>query len=347
MNPILTSTPQTDPTLILRHRDGLYATDLLAAAISHLDFYTWLGAHPSSTDRAICEHFGFAARPVDVLLTLSRANGLIETTTKGENRLTLTAQEHLVSSSPYFLGAYYDSMKDRPVTLDYLKVLESGRPANWASLDDKDDWHNAMLQEDFAHQFTAAMDCRGLALGQSLAKAVTPFIGNRRQLLDVGGGSVIYANTLLAQHTQLSGTVLEQAPVDAIASKAIASHGLSDRINVVTANMFDDPWPDADIHLLSNVLHDWDFPEVRAILQRSSESLAPGGLVIIHEVFINDHKTGTTAAANYSALLMHVTQGKCYTPSEYSAVLSEVDLQPGPYQATLADRGFMTAVKAR
>jgi hypothetical protein len=36
------------------------------------------------------------------------------------------------------------------------------------------------------------------------------------------------------------------------------------------------------VHLLSNVLHDWDVPEVRAILKRSAESLAPGGLVIIH-----------------------------------------------------------------
>lgn len=345
MNPNLTTAPGTDPTAILRYRDGLYAADLLAAAISHLDLFTWLADHSGATDQSICKHFGFAARPVDVLLTLCRANGFVETNSVGEHHLTKTAEEHLVRSSPFFLGAYYDSMKDRPVTLDYLKVLQTGRPANWASLEDQEDWHNAMLEEDFANQFTAAMDCRGLALGQALAKSVGPLLGDRQNVLDVGGGSGIYANTLVAAHRQLRAQVLDQSPVDAIAHKAIETHRLSDRVEVVTANMFADPWPEADIHLLSNVLHDWDFPEVRSILQRSAEALAPGGLVIIHEVFVNDDKNGTIAAANYSALLMQVTQGKCYTHQEYSAILAEVGLQPGHYQNTLGDRGYMTAVK--
>ena len=155
----LTTPPTTDPTAILRYRDGLYASDLLAAAISHLDFFTWLDGRTAATDAEICEHFGFAARPVDVMLTLFRANGLIATTGLA-HRLTETAQEHLVSTSPFFLGAYYDGMKDRPVALDYLDVLKSGRPANWASLEDRDDWHKAMLDEGFARAFTAAMDCR-------------------------------------------------------------------------------------------------------------------------------------------------------------------------------------------
>ena len=345
MNPALLTPPTTDPTSLLRYRDGLYACDLLAAAISHLDFFTWLEAHPGATDADICAHFGFAARPVDVLLTLCRANGYLETNSSGDHSVTPTAREHLVRSSPYFLGAYYDSMKDRPMALDYLKVLKSGRPANWASLEDQNDWHNAMLEEEFAKQFTAAMDCRGLVLGQVLAKAAGPLVGNRERVLDVGGGSGIYAATMCAAHPQLSGTVFEQAPVDAIAEAAIDGHGLSDRIQIATGDMFKDPWPEADAHLLSNVLHDWDVPEVRAIIERSAEFLPSGGLLIIHEVFINEDKSGPIPAAEYSALLMHVTQGKCYTPAEYGAILSELGFEVDGYQVTLGDRGFMSATK--
>jgi len=43
----LTAQPATDPTTIYRHRDGLYAVDLLTAAISEFDFFTWLEANPS------------------------------------------------------------------------------------------------------------------------------------------------------------------------------------------------------------------------------------------------------------------------------------------------------------
>jgi predicted O-methyltransferase YrrM len=346
MNPALTSPPTTDPTRVLRYRDGLYATDLLAAAISHLDFFTWLDAECGATDEGIRTHFEFAARPLDVLLTLCRANGFLQTDKEGMHTVTALAKEHLVRQSPFFLGAYFDSMKARPVALDYLKVLNTGKPANWASLEDQEDWHKAMLEEGFAKEFTAAMDCRGLALGQALAQGVSSQLGDRKHVLDIGGGSGIYAATLVAAHPELCGTLLEQAPVDDIALSAIESHGLGDRIDVVTANMFTNPWPEADIHLLSNVLHDWDIPEVREILQRSAESLPKGGLVIIHEVFVNDTKTGPIPAAEYSALLMHVTQGKCYAPAEYGAILKETGFEVGAYQNTIGDRGFMTAVKS-
>ena len=44
-------------------------------------------------------------------------------------------------------------------------------------------------------------------------------------------------------------------------------------------------------------------------------------------------------------LLMNITQGKCYSPAEYGAVLTELGFAVGPYQDTVADRGFMSAVK--
>ena len=66
---------------------------------------------------------------------------------------------------------------------------------------------------------------------------------------------------------------------------------------------------------------------------------------IIHEVFITDDQTGPLPAAEYSAMLMHGSQGKCYSRSEYSDILQALGFQPGPYQATLGGRGFMTAVK--
>ena len=196
-----------------------------------------------------------------------------------------------------------------------------------------------MLEENFARQFTAAMDCHGLALGQALTQSVGPLLGDRQLVLDIDGDPVIYANTLVAAHPHLRAMVLDQSPVDALGRTAIKSHGVSDRVEAVRANMFTDPWPTADIHLLSNVLHNWDIPELRTLLQRSADSLAPGGLVIIHEVFINDDKTGTTAVTNYSALLMQVTQGKCYTSREYGTIMTKVGLKPGPYRSTLGDRG--------
>ena len=66
---------------------------------------------------------------------------------------------------------------------------------------------------------------------------------------------------------------------------------------------------------------------------------------MIHEAFIYNDITGPLPVAEYSALLMNVTQGKCYTPAEYGEILAESGFEVGEYQDTFADRGFMTAVK--
>ena len=138
---------------------------------------------------------------------------------------------------------------------------------------------------------------------------------------------------------------MEQAPVDAIAREEIAKHGLSEKLEVITADMFEVDWPACDVLLLSNVLHDWDMPEVRILCEKAVAALTANGLLVIHEAFINDEKTGPLPVAEYSALLMNITQGKCYCPNEYGLILKDLNFEVGPYQHTMADRGFVTAVK--
>jgi hypothetical protein len=65
-------------------------------------------------------------------------------------------------------------------------VLHTGKPASCGSQQDGKNWHLAMESEDFAATFTAAMDCRGVVLAQTIARAVD--LGASRQLLDIGGG---------------------------------------------------------------------------------------------------------------------------------------------------------------
>ena len=57
--------------------------------------------------------------------------------------------------------------------------------------------------------------------------------------------------------------------------------------------MLDGPLPGGhDVHLFSNVLHDWDETVVRRLLQASARALPAGGLVVVHEAFLNADKTG-------------------------------------------------------
>jgi acetylserotonin N-methyltransferase len=338
----LTAAPSTDPTSLYRSRDELYAEDMLIAALAGIDFFSWLGADAATIDD-ITRHFGFHARPVDVMTTLFVAKGLLAR--DGDRvRLTDLAREHLVSSSPWFLGPYFPRVSDRPIALDFLEILRTDRPARFASRKDTDDWHKAMEAEQFAEEFTAAMDRRGQLLAQALAKNVE--LPGTARLLDIAGGSGIYACALAARFPELRAAVVEKAPVDAIARRAIDARGFGARVDVVVGDMLRDPLPSGyDVHLLSNVIHDWDVPVVRGLLEASSRALSPGGTIIVHDAYLNADKTGPLEMAAYSVLLMHVTQGRCYSTREMESMLHSAGFAEERWVPSAIGRSAVLATK--
>ena len=336
----LTAAPLIDPTSIYRYRDGIFAVDLLTAALVDLDLFSWLAAKPADTP-TICRTFDLKQRPVDVMLTLFVAMGLLQRQNELVS-LTQLAREQLVKGSPWCLTPYFATLRDRPTCKDMLKVLRTGKPANWESQHDAKDWARAMEDEQFAERFTAAMDCRGVLLGQAVAKNLD--LKNSAQLLDIAGGSGIYACAIAAQHPRLKAAVLEKPPVDQVARRAIARRGFADRVGVVAGDMFAKPLPPGyDVHLISNVLHDWDEPVVKNLLAKSFEALPPGGMLVIHDAHINGDKSGPLHVAEYSALLMHATEGKCYSVTEMQGYLHEVGFRDFSFAPTAIHRSIITA----
>ncbi|MEO8428307.1 MAG: methyltransferase dimerization domain-containing protein, partial [Verrucomicrobiota bacterium] len=204
MKPLdLTQQPSTDPTSIYRQRDGLYATDLLTAGLVEFDLFTWLDKNPADAV-TICRAFELKERPADVMLTLFTAMGFLQRQ-DAVFSLTQLAREHLVKDSPWYIGPYYASLKERPVCKDMLAVLRTGKAANWGSLKNEKAWAQAMEDDAFAAQFTAAMDCRGIYLGRAMATALD--LGKCCRFLDIAGGSGIYACCIVAAHGHMTATV--------------------------------------------------------------------------------------------------------------------------------------------
>ena len=308
----------------------------------HLDVFTHLATAPS-TLQEMCVAFTITERPADVMLTLFAAMGLI-TRQDGVFRLTATGRDHLVKGTPGYLGPYYPRLEDRPVAGELLEVLRTGRPANWGTHKAGADWHKAMEDEAFAAAFTAAMDCRGIYLSRVVAQSVD--LGRHQHLLDIAGGSAIYACTLAVQNPHLRATVLEKPPVDRIAANAIATRGLTHRLDVIAGDMLAEPLPSApDVHLFSNVLHDWDTPVLKELLRKSFAALPPGGMVIVHDAFLNRDKTGPLHVAEYSVLLVHACEGRCYSRREMEEYLSAAGFVDCAYTPGAAARGIMTARK--
>ena len=96
-------------------------------------------------------------------------------------------------------------------------------------------------------------------------------LSKHQALLDVAGGSGIYACSVVARHPHLCAAVFEKPPVDRIARGGHRRRrGCAEKVEVVAGDMFKDEWPGGTTRILiSNVLHDWEEPTMRRLRSRS------------------------------------------------------------------------------
>jgi SAM-dependent methyltransferase len=327
--------------MLLDLRDGIYADDLVVAAVAWLDLFSWLSGNPS-TEEEIADSLGITERPLDVLLTLLTALGLVERK-DGLINTTRVSEEFLVSGRPNCVGPYFASQKNRPSCLELYEVLKTDEPAGWSSQEEGTDWESLMGEDLFASGYTTAMDSRSAVLAPAMAQAIP--CERYSNILDVAGGSGGYACAVVEEHRHMKAAVLEKPPVVEVARATIAQKGFSDRVEVIGSDMFADNLPRGfDVHLWSHVLHDWSSSGVRLLLSKSFESLNPGGMVVIHDAHINTEKTGPLPVARYSVLIMHSTRGKCYSVQEIGAFLDELGFQEPKCFETTGNRSVITAV---
>jgi predicted O-methyltransferase YrrM len=334
--------PGISPELIFRLRESSFANDLFITAVSYFDFFNFLKKHPSDFD-SISDSLNIKRRPLDVMLTLFKAYGFI---IEKDNKYFLSdiSDGYLTRESSFDLSSYVSSLKDSPVCSEMKKVLFTGKPANWAAGKNTKQWIDSMESDEFAESFTVGMNSRGAYLANGLLNVVD--LKKNNKILDIGGASGIYSITLLINYPDLNATVFEKPPVDKLAQYTINKFGLNKRMNVAPGDMFKDNLPGGyDVHFISHVLHDWDFNEVKSVLSNSFENLQPGGIVIIHDAHINDTKTGPISIAEYSVLLMFLSEGKCYSTAEMKRILEETGYKDIKYRPTILNRSIITGIK--
>lgn len=325
-----------DATPLLRLREGVYAGDLAIAAIVDLDLFTKLGER-RLTVREIAGELGLAERPTTVMCELLDSLGLLERDGDAFAAAEL-ARVCLVDGARRDLRAYFASLRERPAVRELIGVLRSGEPAAWASADAGEDWAERLDDPAFAEQITAAMDARGRVLGPELARALAGH--GARSILDVAGGSGIYGCALLDADPALRVTLLERAPVDRVARALLARRGY-DGVDVVTGDMFEALPTGHDLHLYAHVLHDWDVPAIERLLRASFAALAPGGWVVDYDAHLEDGAGSAVAA--YSVLLMHSTEGRCYSTARMGALMRAAGFADVEVRSTLGDRSAIIA----
>ncbi len=341
------TSPSIDPTPIFELFRGSYATELLTAAVAHFDIFRQLANTPM-TRGELGRALALAERPIMVLTTALRAFGLLTMDANGKLRLTDLAHEHLVPGGAFDVGNYVGLAANSPGVLEMVERLRTNRPANHdtgAAFIYRDGVKSAMEDEAAARHFTLALAGRAKNVAPVLAKKID--LADAKLLIDVGGGTGIYSIAFLQRYPNLHAVVVDRPEVLKVAHEMAQAYGVGARLELRAGDMFRDPLPgDADVVLLSNILHDWDVPECQALIAHSAKTLKAGGQLLIHDVFLDDALDGPLPMALYSAALFTLTEGRLYSAAEYRGWLEEAGLLPGEIVPTLIHCGVLAGKRA-
>ena len=125
-------------------------------------------------------------------------------------------------------------------------------------------------------------------------------------LLDVGGGSGIFAAEYARRTPDLKAFVFDLPPTLEIARSILRAEGLENAVEYAPGDYRLDPFPGpVDAILISNVLQTESEENALLILRKAYEALRPGGTLLVHGTMAEGSGTPFAPAALHS-LLMYV-----------------------------------------
>jgi len=293
------------------------------------------------TEDEVARALELAPRGARALLAALAAYGVL--VRAGEHYgLAPDASAYLVRGKPGSLWGLIDMEVEHflsPAAL--LEALRSGKPSVYGA---DDPWQRHLADPRAVEAFTAAMHSVSERPAAGFAE-VAPLAGTR-SLLDVGGGSGALSLALLRAHPELECTVLDLAPVCALARRYAHEAGLGARLSTHEADMFRDPFPAGhDALLLSQILHDWTPETGRALVAKAHAALPIGGRLLIHEKLVEE--SGEAPLAN---VLVHLdmlvwTEGQQYRASELRELCAEAGFGAIEVRASAGYWSTVSAVK--
>jgi hypothetical protein len=167
----------------------------------------------------------------------------------------------------------------------------------------------------------------GISVGPAIALTKVFNFSKHKKMMDIGGGSGVYAIQVVKDNPNMTAIVLDLEPVCQVADQYIKQFNLQQKISTKPLDFFKEEFPkDCDVAFLSHIIHDYDEEKCKLLLKNIYDSLPhENGIILISEWLLNDKKTGPIPAALMGLNMMIETSGgRNYSFAEISKMLSGV-----------------------
>ena len=314
------------PALLIAHRLRLFP----------------LLAEKARTLSEICEALSLKRRPAQAIVSAATALGFLQFR-EGRYALSAVAEDYLLESSPSYFGFFWDLVINNYEVCSFASLEKAIRTDAPQVYGGKDIFKSHEEQAELARVFTRGM--HSISMSSAFTWPDTLDLSTHRLLLDVGGGSGAHSIGAALRWPHLQALIFDLPPVCEVAQEFITRYDLQSRIKTHIGDMWQDPFPPADLHFYSYIYHDWTPEKCRLLTEKSFNSLESGGRLIVHEMLYDNEKAGPFSAAAFSMVMMGWAEGEQYSGRELSAILANAGFRDIQVQPTFGYYSMVTGVK--
>lgn len=190
-------------------------------------------------------------------------------------------------------------------------------------------------------------------LAMQLAPQLVPVVdlGGCRTLLDLGGGPGTYAIHFCRHYPHLKATVMDLATTQPFAEETIRRMGMEAQVTFQPGDYLSDPIVGTfDAVWMSHILHAESSDACQGIIQMAADCLNPGGVVVIHDFFLDETMDRPLFPALFALNMLVATEnGRVYSQRQISDMLEQsglVDIRRLDFKGP-TDSGLIQAFKSR
>lgn len=168
--------------------------------------------------------------------------------------------------------------------------------------------------------FQMGMFNLAMAIAPTIAKTIN--LEGRRHLLDLGGGPGTHAINFCLANPMLKATIYDRKTTEPFARQTVNKFGVSDRVDFVAGDFNEDQIEGSfDVAWLSQIIHSNSPEKCQDLFAKTIKALEPGGLILIHDFFLNDTMDGPLFPALFSMNMLLSNHGRSYSAKEVVEML--------------------------
>jgi O-methyltransferase domain/Dimerisation domain len=331
------------PEKILQTGLAFWPAKTLLSAIE-IGVFTEL-AHGPEAFEALSGRLGLHPRSARDFLDTLVALGFL---TRDGDRYGNTPETDLFldRGKPDYLGGFLEMANQRlyPFWGHLTEALRTGLPQNEVKSGAPGLFEGLYADPARLKLFLAAMT--GLSRGANVAMARQFPWRDYGSFADIGTAQGDLAVQIAVANPHLQGIGFDLPQVGPIFEEYAQRAGLAGRLRFAPGSFFDDELPKADVMTMGHILHDWDLPTKKMLIEKAFDAIPSGGALIVYEAIIDDDRSKNAFGLMMSLnMLIETPGGFDYTGADCAGWMKEAGFSSTRVESLLGPDSMVIGLK--